>query len=89
MGVALNWMNPAWGAELMLQGSSFRIGAIMAVVWLAYEDLTRLPKQWVVGTILALVIVAIRPKILWGLLPITVVVLIINFILRKLGSPKK
>lgn len=55
-----------------VEAGCWRLGALLAMVWLAYEDLVRLP-MWLSSTLLvAVVIVARWPKAIVLLVPLLV-----------------
>lgn len=65
-----------------LHSACMRVGALCAVLWLAYRDLVRLP-PWIGSVILvAAIFVAVRPK-----LAVIAVPLVISLMI--LGSKKK
>jgi hypothetical protein len=65
------WIWPLEGSTNALwQGAFIRIGALMAVIWLAYREVSRLP-GWIWGVLpLLLVILAWRPRYFLLALPI-------------------
>jgi hypothetical protein len=63
---------------------SWRTGAILAIAWLAYDDIQRLPNWLLIATPLLLVLLAWRPRILLLLLP----ALIVLVVLRRLLWPR-
>lgn len=55
-----------------------RMGALTTALWVAWDDLQRLP-QWALGTTLvALMLVAIRPRLFLFLIPLVVILAIIR-----------
>lgn len=78
-GVAL-WIWPLEDANWhqMLQSACWRLGPCMAVLWLAYPQVKRLP-AWLLGAIpLLLVILAARPKWFLVALPIVIALAILK-----------
>ena len=43
--------------------SALRVGVLLGLIWLALPNLQRLPQNWVMGTLAALLIIAIQPKL--------------------------
>jgi len=61
-----------------LEATCFRIGPLLAVIWLAYEQLKRIP-VWLWCTLPVIVLVlATRPRWLWVLLPLLVAAAILK-----------
>lgn len=61
-----------------LESDCLRLGPLLAVVWLAYEQLKRVP-VWLWCTLpVILVVLATRPKWLWLLLPLIVAAAILK-----------
>ena len=55
-----------------------RMGVLTTALWMAWDDLQRLP-QWVLGTtVVALGLVAIKPRLFLFLLPLVVILAIIR-----------
>jgi hypothetical protein len=73
----------AWGgANETISGTSLRLGIVLALVWLAWPQLRRLP-VWIVAVVGVALVLAMRwPKLLWGLLPLAVLL----WLLRPRGS---
>jgi hypothetical protein len=62
----------------MLKAACWRVGAVMGLLWAAYEDIVRLPK-WFFPVILGcVVIIALKPKVALVLIPIFLVLAIIR-----------
>ncbi|NUQ61110.1 MAG: hypothetical protein HUU20_01390 [Pirellulales bacterium] len=58
-----------------LQSACWRVGALLAVWWLAYDEVMRLP-AWILAAIPALALVlAIRPR--WFLIALPIVILLL------------
>lgn len=69
-----------------LLGATVRVGTLMAVVWLAYDELKRLP-AWIWGTLpVLLAILALRPKWLVIAIPIVIALAILK---PRLSSAKR
>jgi len=68
-----------------LQAAFGRIGVVMAVIWLAYDQVKRVP-GWLLWTLPVLVIaLAFRPRYLLILVPLVIVLAI----LRPRSSPRR
>jgi len=68
-----------------LKAACSRLGPCMAVLWLAYPEVKRLP-PWLLATIPALVVVlAVRPR--WFLIALPIVIALA--VLRPKGPPRK
>jgi len=71
-----------------MNGACARIGALMVCVWLAYHQLRRIP-VWLWYTLPPLlIVVAIRPRVIWYLWPL-VPALIILAILKPKAKRRK
>ncbi len=77
------WPPQSAGAE-GLHAACMRVGALCAVVWLAYRDLIRLP-SWI-GSVLsvAAVAIAIKPRLAIIAVPLVIVLMILGR-KRKVG----
>jgi hypothetical protein len=74
---ALLW---GWGIEgqEMLMSACVRVGAVMAVLWLSYHEVSRLP-GWIWAALPALLVVlAVRPKWLLVAIPIIVALVVLR-----------
>ena len=61
-----------------LESACWRVGALMAVIWLAYPEVNRLP-GWLVGTVPVLaVILALRPKLFLLAVPVVIALAILK-----------
>lgn len=73
LGAAALWIWPfeaGWHAPL--KAACSRLGPFMAVLWLAYHEVKRMP-PWLLATIPALVLVlAVRPR--WFLIALPIVI---------------
>lgn len=75
---AIHGLGRASGDWHTLATACWRVGLVMAVLWLALPQTRRL-QPWLVGTLLAgAILVAIRPK----LIPLALVVLVLFAVLR-------
>lgn len=73
-GVAVWWHPLPWPWYESLKAACFRLGPFLAVLWLAYPQVKKLP-PWLVWTVPLLVaLLVLRPR--WFLLALPVVVLL-------------
>jgi len=72
-GAAWFWIRPPEDAfSQQAQAACWRVGALMAVLWMAYPEVERMP-GWILGAIPALVVVlAIRPR--WFLFAVPILI---------------
>ena len=69
-----------------IEAACWRMGTLLTVLWLAYEELRRLPR-WLFGVLLATaVIAAIKPKTLLLAVPIIVGLAILR---PRFGRPRR
>ena len=54
----------------MLKSALWRVGAVMGLLWAAYNDLVRLPKWFFPVVLGSVVIIALKPKAAFILIPI-------------------
>jgi hypothetical protein len=74
----LSWVWPAAEAFVQFDGFCVRLGAILAVWWLAYPDLARLP-AWILAGVPVLVIILARwPRFFWLFIPVVVVLAVLK-----------
>ena len=73
LAAALLWIWPLpWHWYEPLKSACSRLGPFMAVLWLAYPEVKRLP-PWLLGTIPVLVVVlAVKPK--WFLIAVPIII---------------
>ena len=62
----------------MFEGAFWRVGALMAVAWLAYHDVRRLPAWMLLFAPFVLLVIAFRPRWIIFLLPILVAIAILR-----------
>ncbi len=86
LGAGALWIWPLEGTwYLPLKSACTRLGPCMAVLWLAYPEVKRLP-AWLLPTIpLLIVILAVKPK--WFLIALPIVILMV--IIRPKGPKPK
>jgi hypothetical protein len=74
---------PEGGFWTQLEAACWRVGALMAVIWLAYPEVARLPR-WLLGMVPILgVILALRPKYLLLAVPIVIAMAILKPRVRR------
>lgn len=66
------------GNHMMLKAAFWRVGAVMGLLWAAYDDLIRLPKWFFPVIFGSVVIVAIRPKAALVLVPIFLILAVLR-----------
>jgi hypothetical protein len=75
-------VEPAEDWRYALMGATVRVGVLMAVIWLAYRELKRLP-PWIWGTMpVLLAVLAVRPRYLLIAVPIVIALAILKPRLR-------
>ena len=79
VGAVAFWIWPPRGSwQGQLEAACWRVGALAAVIWLAYDQVKRMP-GWLLGLLLAfLVIVALRPRVALLAIPIIVALAILR-----------
>ena len=71
-------VEPSEDWRYALMGATNRVGILMAVIWLAYRELKRLP-PWMWGTLpVLLAILAVRPRYLVIAVPIVIALAILK-----------
>jgi len=55
-----------------------RVGALMAVLWLAYKELQRLPERIWRPLLVAALVLALRPKLILWAIPLIIVLAILK-----------
>ena len=55
-----------------------RVGALMAVLWLAYKELGRLPERIWRPLLLAALVLAIRPRLILWAIPLIIILAILK-----------
>jgi hypothetical protein len=66
----LAWKGPAAQFESMVLASSLRIGAVLAVIWLAWPDLAKLSPFFLIACGAAIVVMLRWPQAMVYLLPV-------------------
>ena len=69
-----------WGGEQTAgyEGMAWRVGTLMAVWWLAYPDIRRLPAWLLIAVPLLVVILAVRPRLALVLVPIVLLIALVR-----------
>jgi hypothetical protein len=74
---------PEGGFWTQLESACWRVGTLMAVIWLAYPEVSRLP-AWLLGTVPLLgIILALRPRYLLIAVPIVIAMAILKPRVRR------
>ena len=83
-GAIVLWLwPPIEGGYPMLEAVCWRVGAVMAVLWLAYPDVKRLP-PWLFGVVpILIVLLAARPRWFIYLVPVVLVIGVLRSWKRK------
>ncbi|MBN2021430.1 MAG: hypothetical protein JW809_01430 [Pirellulales bacterium] len=68
----------ATGTHQAVEFAFLRVGAVLAVLWVAYPDLRRLPAWMLVAAPVVLTLVALRPRRFLILLPILIAVAVLR-----------
>ncbi|MBN1590125.1 MAG: hypothetical protein JW888_11465 [Pirellulales bacterium] len=87
-GAAGLWLWLPGDDHTVLEAAFWRVGAVMAVFWLAYPDVRRLPAWALALAPLALVVVAIRPRRFVYLLPVLAAIAFLQWLKRPSGGTK-
>ena len=84
VGAAYFHARPPEGAFwTQLEAACWRVGALMAVIWLAYPEVARLP-AWALGMVPILgLVLALRPKYLLLAVPIVIAMAILKPKVRR------
>ena len=84
VGVAYFLLYPPEGAlETQLEAACWRVGALMAAIWLAYPEVARLP-GWLLGMVPILgLILALKPRYLLLAVPIVIAMAILKPRVRR------
>jgi hypothetical protein len=77
------WLFAVGGQYEQLQGIAWRLGAFLAVWWLAYPDVDRLPGWLLVVLPATALIIAVRPKLLLWAIPILIVLALLRPRVKK------
>ncbi len=86
LGAVVFWVRE-WGRDYpQLEGACWRVGALMAVLWLGYHELHRLP-AWLWGVLpVLLVVLALRPRWFLFFLPL---LLLLALVWPRSGGARK
>jgi hypothetical protein len=78
LAAAALWFSAPGGQYPLLEGMAWRVGALLAVWWLAYPDLDRLP-GWLLLALPAMVLLVLyRPKVILLLIPALIVLALLR-----------
>jgi hypothetical protein len=87
-GIAF-WIWPPSEQYEQFYAMCWRLGGILAVLWLAYPDLCRLP-GWLLLALPVLAIVLVRwPRLFLWLIPLLIALAILNWFLSALLRPRR
>lgn len=76
--VLLFVFDPAWMESPAFAASMLRIGCVLGAIWLAYPELSRLPR-WLVPLLIGVAVaIAVKPKLALFLVPLVLAVLILR-----------
>lgn len=85
-GAVFFWVwPPAGSASQQFEAACWRVGALMAVLWLAYDELHRVPAWLWPGLLTLAVVLAIRRQWLLLFIPIIVALAILR---PRFGRPR-
>ena len=71
VGGYVRWFPPeSLSNSDMLEGACIRVGSVMAVLWIAYPELIKLPTWISAATMIATPVIAWKPKIALLVLPL-------------------
>ncbi len=82
----LLWLGAAWfylqppegSAAAQFEAACWRMGALAAIIWVAYDDIHRMPR-WLWGiALLVLVAVAVRPRLTLLAIPLVVALAVLR-----------
>ncbi len=72
------WEPRAVGWQVQFQAACWRVGAGMAVLWIAYPDLQRMP-PWVWAVLLAaMVVIAAKPRAAMLIVPLIIILAVLR-----------
>ena len=71
-------LGPPGETYLMIGASGLRIGLVLGAFWLAYPQLSRIPWWFVQAMLAAALVIAIRPKVAFLVLPLLLVLWIVR-----------
>ena len=74
----LYWWRTPIGVETWVQGATVRIGLVLAAIWLAYPELKKIPGWLCAVLLVALAVVAIRPRLIVVVVPAVIAIWILR-----------
>lgn len=77
-GVWFHFFPPQTTAQITLESACWRGGSIAVVVWLAFDQIIRLPTWALVAVPIVLAILAFRPKIMIVVIPVLIVLALLR-----------
>ena len=90
LGVPVFWIWPPQSAGLtQLEAACWRVGALMAVLWLAYREVERLPRWLVMVIPILLAAVAWRPKLFLVALPLVIALVVLSIKIPTRRQPQE
>jgi hypothetical protein len=80
LGAAWFWLWPPEGSAVaaQLESACWRMGALAAVIWVAYSDIHRMPRWLWSIFLLVLVAVALRPRLTVLAIPLIIALAILR-----------
>lgn len=78
LGAVACWIWPPGERFQAIEAALMRGGALLAVVWLAYEEVMRLPRWLLLVVPPALLVVVVRPRWFLAIIPIIVILAILK-----------
>jgi hypothetical protein len=78
LGATVAWFSTAAGQYAELEAMAWRVGAFLAVCWLAYPDVDRLPGWLLAALPIFVVAIAVRPRLVLLAIPALIVLALIK-----------
>ena len=72
------WPPEAESLRAWVLPACVRMGALASALWMAWDDLQRLPQWLLSATLVALFLVALRPKVFLFIIPLIVILAVIQ-----------
>lgn len=88
-GLLMLTIGPPGESYLMMGSSGLRIGLVLGAFWLAYPQLSYVPWWFVQALLVGALVIAIRPRVAFIVLPLLVVVWLIRPRKRPQEPPRK
>ncbi len=83
LGAAALWLWSPGEKFALLQGAAWRVGIFLAVWWLAYPDVDRLPGWLLLALPPLLAVIVFRPKLMLLVIPALIVLAVVRPRLRR------